>query len=102
MRAHSMSVATYASVLIALLALTILTVGISFLPVAGRWHITAGLVIALVKASLVAALFFMHVISSHRLTWAVIAVAIFWLLIMVSLTFSDYLTRGMIPYMPGH
>jgi cytochrome c oxidase subunit 4 len=96
-----LSVTTYAVVLAALVLLTLLTVGVSFLPLAGGWHIAAGLGIALVKGGLVV-LIFMHAWQSSKLTWAVIAVAICWLLILVALTFADYLTRGMIPGMPGH
>jgi hypothetical protein len=29
-------------------------------------------------------------------------VSCFWLLIFIALTFTDYSTRGMIPFMPGH
>ncbi len=97
----SASIPVYALVLLVLLALTVLTMGVSFLPANGRTHLAMGLTIALAKASLVA-LFFMHVISSHRLTRIVIVVAVCWLLLLFSLTFSDYLTRGLIPNMPGH
>jgi cytochrome c oxidase subunit 4 len=96
-----LSVRTYASVLTALLMLTVLTVGISFIPLAGHWHVAAGLSIAALKGGLVV-LFFMHALDSPKLTWAVIAMAVFWLLILTGLTFSDYFTRGMIPGMPGH
>jgi len=98
---RSLSITSYLFVLAALVALTVLTVGVSFVPIAGHWHIAVGLAIAVVKASLVA-LFFMHVISSHRLNWVVIAVAVFWLTILATLTLGDYLTRGLIPFMPGH
>ena len=96
-----LSTKTYLGVLLVLIALTLLTVSISFAPLTGAWHITAGLTIGLAKASLVA-LFFMHVIHSPRLTWIVIAVALFWLLLLFALTFCDYATRGLIPTMPGH
>ncbi len=96
-----LSVSTYASVLAALLVLTVATVGVSFIPLAGHWHITAGLGIAVIKGGLVV-LFFMHALHSPKLTWAVIAVALFWLLILIALTMCDYLTRGMVPGMPGH
>jgi cytochrome c oxidase subunit IV len=92
---------TYASVCAVLIVLTILTVGVSFVPVNGVWRIVIGLTIAICKASLVV-LFFMHAIFSNRVTWSVIAVAGFWLGILLVLTFTDYLTRGMIPHMPGH
>jgi cytochrome c oxidase subunit 4 len=51
------------------------------------------LTIAVLKATLVV-LFFMHVKYSTRLTWLVIAGSVFWLGILLALTFSDYLTRG--------
>jgi cytochrome c oxidase subunit 4 len=98
---QGLSVRTYLVVLLLLLMLTALTIGVSFLPLAGHWHIALGLAIAGVKAALVL-LFFMHVIASHRLNWIVIAMAMFWLCILLSLTFCDYLTRGLIPFMPGH
>jgi cytochrome c oxidase subunit 4 len=96
-----LSVPTYASVLVALLILTVATVGVSFIPLAGHWHIAAGLGIAVVKGGLVV-LFFMHALHSPKLTWAIIAVALFWLSILAALTLCDYFTRGMVPDMPGH
>jgi cytochrome c oxidase subunit 4 len=92
---------TYVLVCAALILLTILTVGFSFAHVSGIWHIAVGLLIALVKASLVI-LFFMHALISPRLTWIVIAVAVFWLGILLVLTLTDYVSRGMVPFMPGH
>jgi cytochrome c oxidase subunit IV len=99
-RERVISPMTYTAVCVVLIVLTILTVGASFIPVYGVWRIVIGLTIALCKASLVV-LFFMHAVFSNRVTWSVIAVAGFWLGILLVLTFSDYLTRGMIPNMPG-
>ena len=96
-----LSLRLYAFVLVALIVLTFLTVGVSFIALPAAWHEAIGLLIALVKASLVV-LFFMHVVHSPKLTWLIVAVSIVWLLIMVSLTFTDYLTRNLIPFMPGH
>ena len=96
-----LSPVTYVIVCVVLVVLTILTVSVSFLQVAGVWHIVIGLVIGVTKASLVV-LFFMHALYSTRLTWSVIAVAGFWLGILLVLTFADYFSRGIIPYMPGH
>jgi caa(3)-type oxidase subunit IV len=99
---HVLSVTTYLVVLAILIALTILTTAISFIPLAGLWHVIFGLLIAIGKGSLVV-LFFMHAIQSPRVTWVVITVTIFWAVaVLASLTLSDYLTRGMIPFMPGH
>jgi cytochrome c oxidase subunit 4 len=92
---------TYVLVCAVLVLLTVLTVGFSFAPVSGVWHIVVGLLIALAKASLVV-LFFMHALISPRLTWIVIAVACFWLGILVVLTLTDYFSRGMVPLTPGH
>jgi cytochrome c oxidase subunit 4 len=94
-------VRTYLIVCVLLILLTFLTVGVSFMPIAGRWHIAIGLTIALTKATLVV-LFFMHVLLSPRLTWSVIVVTCFWLLILLVLTGADYATRGIVPFMPGH
>ncbi len=92
---------TYVIVCLLLVLLTGLTVGVSFTPLSGIWHRVIGLVIAVCKGSLVM-LFFMHVLVSPRLTWIVIAVAFFWLGVLFVLTFNDYATRGMVPFMPGH
>jgi cytochrome c oxidase subunit 4 len=93
---------TYVTVGALLVALTVLTAAVSFIPLHGPWHIVVGLAIGLCKASLVL-LFFMHVLISGRLTWAVIAVACFWLGILLVLTLTDYFTRGAAGWLfPGH
>ncbi len=92
---------TYVTVCGVLVALTVLTVGVSFVHLEGPWHIVVGLAIAGCKASLVV-LFFMHALVSPRLTWAVIIVACFWLGLLLVLTLNDYFTRGLVPYTPGH
>lgn len=81
--------------------LTVATVAISFAPLLGIWHLLIGLLIGLTKAVLVAA-FFMHLVYGNRLTWIVVSVTVFWLAILVSLTLTDYFSRGLVPYMPGH
>jgi len=91
----------YVSVCVVLVLLTILTLTVSFIDVPGVWHIVIGLIIGVTKASLVV-LFFMHALYSTRLTWSVIAVACFWLGLLLVLTLSDYFSRGMVPHMPGH
>jgi cytochrome c oxidase subunit 4 len=101
MSARTLSPAIYLIILAILLLLTVLTVGISFAPLSGQWHITIGLLIAICKASLVV-LFFMHALFSPRVTWLVIAVAVLWTIILFALTLSDYLTRGQVPFTPGH
>ncbi|MDP3920577.1 MAG: cytochrome C oxidase subunit IV family protein [Candidatus Omnitrophota bacterium] len=77
----------YISVFAALAALTVITVAVSYLdlPLAGA--IALALIIATVKASLVAA-FFMHLISEKQI--------IFWILL---LTFAFFLVLLFIPAM---
>jgi caa(3)-type oxidase subunit IV len=102
MSARYHSPIAYAWILAALIVLTFLTVGVSFLPLASEWHLAIGLAIGLCKASLVG-LFFMHLIDAQPSVWAVVVVSLFWLIIVFgALTLSDYLTRSWIPIMPGH
>jgi cytochrome c oxidase subunit 4 len=81
----------------ALLVLTGLTVGVAYLDL-GLLNTVIALTIATAKALLVV-LFFMHVRYSHRLTWVFIGAGVFWLLLLLVLTLSDYLTRGWLPVM---
>ena len=84
-----------------LIALTFVTVGVSFLPIQSPWHLFLGLLIASVKASLVL-LIFMHLCVSKSLTWLVIFVTACWLILLFGLTLTDYVSRGLVPTMPGH
>jgi cytochrome c oxidase subunit 4 len=98
---RTISVKTYVIVCVLLILLTILTITVSFFPLTGTWHILLGLTIALCKGTLVV-LFFMHALLSPRLTWIVIVISVFWVVILFVLTLSDYFSRGSIPFMPGH
>jgi cytochrome c oxidase subunit 4 len=59
----------------------------------GSMNFAMATLIATVKAVLII-LFFMHVKQSLPLTKLVVCAGFFWLLIMFSLTFTDYWTRG--------
>jgi cytochrome c oxidase subunit 4 len=97
-----LSPVAYVVVLVVLMLLTILTVSLSFVPSSGVMRIVAGQTVAVIKASLVV-LFFMHALRSAAQTRAVIAVTVFWfVVVMLALIFSDYFTRGLIPNLPGH
>jgi cytochrome c oxidase subunit 4 len=96
MSEHVTQQRVYYAVFTGLIALTTLTVWLSFLEL-GPWHAPVGLAIATCKASLVA-LFFMHVLSSGRLVWIMLGAGLFWLAILVSLTMTDYLTRPWLAY----
>jgi cytochrome c oxidase subunit IV len=83
----------YFGIWIALLFFTALTVYAATLDLA-PYNGAIALTIATIKATLVA-LFFMHVWhTSERLTKLVIAGAIFFLMLLLGLTMSDYITRG--------
>ena len=61
------------------------------------WHTIVGLAIAMVKAALVA-LFFMHLLRSQCLAWLALGAGVFWLVILMSLTLTDYLPRAWLAY----
>jgi cytochrome c oxidase subunit IV len=84
----------YYAIFMALLVGTGLTVGVAFLDL-GFFNNVVMLAIACTKALLVI-LFFMHVRWSSRLTWVVAGAGFFWLLILFSITMTDYLSRGWI------
>jgi cytochrome c oxidase subunit 4 len=75
-------VKVYITVFAALAALTIITVGISYLHLAPFWAITFALIVATVKGSLVAC-YFMHLISERAI--------IYWLLIVCLIFFAHLL-----------
>jgi cytochrome c oxidase subunit IV len=65
-------VRVYITVFVALMALTIITVAISYLHLPVAMAVTAALLVATVKGSLVAC-YFMHLISEKKLIYAVLA-----------------------------
>jgi cytochrome c oxidase subunit 4 len=82
----------YFGVFFALLVGTGLTVYAATLDL-GRYNAAVALGIATIKATLVA-LFFMHVWhASEKLTKLVVIAALFFLLLLLGLTMSDYATR---------
>jgi cytochrome c oxidase subunit 4 len=93
---RTMPIGQYFGVFGALIALTLLTVALSFIEL-HQWHAYIGIAIAAGKAALVI-LFFMHVLHSHRLIWSVIIAALLWLSILMVLTLADNLTRAWLSY----
>ena len=87
---------TYYGVFAALIVLTLVTVGASFLEL-GAWHTTVGVLIGVVKATLVG-LFFMHLLHSSKASWLAVLAGLFWLAILMTLTLSDYLSRQVLAY----
>ena len=62
----------------------------------GMFNVVIALAIAIIKALLVA-LFFMHIKGSSRLLHLAMSIGVIWLFIMLSLTLTDYFTRGWVP-----
>ncbi|HVS15149.1 MAG TPA: cytochrome C oxidase subunit IV family protein [Thermoanaerobaculia bacterium] len=89
---HVSPVRTYATILIALLTLTGVTVWVAFLDL-GALNDVVALGVALLKAGLVI-LFFMHVQYAGRLVKVVVVGGFFWLMLLFGLTVMDYVTRG--------
>jgi cytochrome c oxidase subunit 4 len=91
----SVSKKMYIGVWIALLALLVLTWGLSQVNL-GPFSNVVALGISITKMLLVV-LFFMQGRWEKPLTWIFIVAGLVWFLIMVDLTLGDYLTRGDVP-----
>jgi cytochrome c oxidase subunit IV len=88
---HVIPFKTYALIFGALLALTFITYRVALIDL-GKWNIVVAIVIACTKAVLVV-LFFMHAAYAPRRTRLVILAGIFWMLLLLGLTLTDYTTR---------
>ncbi len=88
---HIVPPSVYLGIIVTLMGLTILTV-FAALHDLGRFNIVVALAIATTKATLVV-LFFMHAKYSPRRTQLVIVAGIFWLVILLFMTLSDYESR---------
>ncbi len=83
---------TYILVWATLIALTLTTALVSYANL-GEWSSVVAMAIAVLKASLVV-FFFMHVRYEHLKTvWIVAVAGVFWLLLLLGLTITDYLSR---------
>jgi cytochrome c oxidase subunit 4 len=99
MNEHTIPVRTYFIIYLALMFLLALTIAVAFVNL-GPFSVIVALAIAAVKAILIL-LYFMHVRFSSALTKLFAFAGFFWLLILFSLTFHDYLTRQWLTG-PGH
>lgn|SRR5512147_1800225 len=93
MAEHIVPRKVYLVVWAALMVLMILTAVLSRVNL-GEWSTVVALTIAVIKALLVI-LFFMHVrYESQKITWVVVITGFFFLGLLLSLTMTDYLSRG--------
>ena len=86
---HKRHVRLYIGIFAALAVLTVVTVGVSTLPLAAAAGIAAALLIAIVKGSLVAS-FFMHLAWEKKIIFALL---VFTLLFFLILLFLPLLTN---------
>jgi cytochrome c oxidase subunit IV len=92
MSGHVISTKLYVTIWIALMCLTVITAGVSFIDL-GPLNTVVALSIATLKAILVV-LIFMHVkYTSEKLTKTVVISAIFFLFLLLALSMADYTTR---------
>ena len=92
MSGHISPKSVYYSIFGALMVLTAITVGVAFINL-GALNFPVALGIAITKATLVI-LFFMHAKWSSRLVKLVIGGAFFFLFVLLTLTMTDYMSRG--------
>jgi cytochrome c oxidase subunit 4 len=77
-------VRVYITVFVALMALTIITVAVSYLHLPLAFAVTVALLVATVKGSLVAC-YFMHLISEKKLIYAVLALTAVFFVVLLAL-----------------
>src|SRR5687767_12081209 len=89
---HVVPLKIYYAVFATLMVLTAVTVGVAYIDL-GALNAVAAIVIACFKATIVV-LYFMHVKYSTRLIKLTVVAGLYWMIILLGLTMSDYLTRG--------
>ena len=89
---HIIPVKIYLAIGISLLILTLITVEVSFFNF-GPWNLVIAMLIATLKASLVA-LFFMHLFYDNKLYLSIFVASLVFLGIFITLTMFDTMTRG--------
>lgn len=99
MSQHIVPIKIYLAVFVVLLAFTGLTIQVAFINL-GPLNTILALSIALFKGSLVV-LYFMHVRYGSHLIKLFAVAGLVWLVILLALTVSDYLTRGWMPAPEG-
>jgi cytochrome c oxidase subunit 4 len=104
-REHIVSPLIYLLVLGALMLLLVLTVIAAFVdldamigsphgsPEHRYWNMGVAILIAIMKATLII-LFFMHVKYNSKLTWLFACAGFVWLGILLTLSLTDYMSRG--------
>jgi cytochrome c oxidase subunit 4 len=98
MAGHISPKSTYYTIFALLMLGTAITVAVAYVPL-GAFNFPVAIGIAITKATLVI-LFFMHAKYSSKLTKLFVGTAFFFLAVMLGLTMTDVLSRGLKTY-PG-
>jgi cytochrome c oxidase subunit IV len=85
----------YVRTIIVLLGLLAANWSIAYVDL-GPFNLIIALAIAITQATLIA-LFFMHIRGSSPLLHLAATAGVIWLLLQLTLTLSDYFTRGLVP-----
>lgn len=92
MAGHRVPLRIYYAIFATLMTLTAITVYVAFYDL-GPLNTVVAMTIAVTKALLVV-LYFMHLRYSSRLNWLFAGAGFAWLVILLALTVSDYVSRG--------
>jgi cytochrome c oxidase subunit 4 len=96
---HIAPVSMYVGIFLALMVLTVVTYLVTWVDL-GQFNLLVAMAIAITKASLVI-LFFMHVWWSPKIIKVSVGMSFFFLIIMLMMVMTDYLsrpTRGLPPF----
>ncbi len=99
MSGHVSPKGVYYAIFGALMVLTVVTVAVATINL-GVMNFPVAIGIAITKGTLVI-LFFMHAKYSSKLTKLFVGTAFFFLIILLGLTMTDYLSRGLHTYAGG-
>lgn len=87
----------YIFVFVALMALTVVTVAVSYLHLTMMTAVIVALFIATIKGSLVAA-YFMHLISEKKVIYITLLFTLFFFIGLIVLTMTSFHDQVMIPH----
>ena len=95
---HISPVSLYITIFLALMVLTVVTVGAAYVDL-GQLNFLVAMIIAVFKASLVV-WYFMHVKYQSSLTKLTVATGLFFLAILLGMMLIDYTSRDFTPMLP--
>ena len=99
MSQHVSSKKIYFLIFIVLLLLTVVTIQVASTDL-GQLNSVIAMTITVIKALLVI-LYFMHARYSNRLVWVFVAARFLWLLLLITLTMGDFLSRDWLAFAGG-